>query len=103
MEQPPTHSTVNEHWFLAARGTTPEGVPFVLVSRVKDGDTGTSWRLEVTTNRNGRTDWRCIGHTNAQGVMTTYAPRNLSHSLIDTALRNFCQPGEWVGTQWVAA
>jgi hypothetical protein len=104
MEQPHTKSLVPEAWFKIGEGTV-DGTyrPFVLVGRNKDGQP-TQWRLELTSNRNGRIDWRCVSHTNSKGDTTVYpSPRNLSHSPIDTILRRMCEEGEWVGTEWVNA
>lgn len=100
-----TKSLVPEQWFKIGSGTDKDsGRPFVLVARSKDGDIGTTWRLELTTNRNDKTDWRCVSHTHSMGQTVEYpSPRNLSHSPIDTALRNCCQAGEWVGTEWSPA
>lgn len=102
---PFTQSLVPEAWFVMGRGIDPRsGRQFVLVGRSKDGEIGTTWRLELTTNRNNKTDWRAVGHTDSLGQTITYpSPRNLSHSLIDTALRRICQPGEWIGFDWKAA
>jgi hypothetical protein len=102
---PATLSLVPETWHRIARGVDPDtGNAFVIVARVKDGDVGTQWRMEYTINRNGRADWRCVSHTLSDGLTTVYpSPRNLSHSPIDTALRNYCEPGEWIGTEWNAA
>ena len=105
LEAPFTKSLVPEQWFKIGSGTDKDsGREFVLSARSKDGDIGTTWRVELTTNRNGKTDWRAVSHTTSQGQTVTYpSPRNLSHSEIDTALRRMCEPGEWVGTEWVAA
>lgn len=103
MQQPVTKSIVPEEWFKIGSGVVKDTyTPFVLVARRKAGEVGTTWRLELTANRNGRIDWRAVSHTTSQGVTVEYPrPRNLSHSEIDTALRRFCEPGEWVGTEWV--
>jgi hypothetical protein len=103
LHQPFTKSLVPESWFVMGRGSH-DGRPFVLVARSKGGEVGTTWRLELTTNRNNTTDWRCVSHTDSMGQTITYSsPRNLSHSEVDTALRRACEPGEWSGTEWKAA
>lgn len=105
LHTPFTTSLVPEVWMVMGRGTDKQsGRKFVLAARQKDGETGTTWRVELTTNRNGKTDWRCVSHTDSMGQTVEYPrPRNLSHSPIDTALRRFCEEGEWVGTEWRAA
>lgn len=104
MEQPFTNSLVPEAWFKIGSGIdTKSQRPFVLVARNKDG-AATTWRIERTTNRNGKCDWRVVSHSTSQGATVEYpSPRNLSHSPIDTILRRMCDEGEWVGTEWARA
>jgi hypothetical protein len=98
-----TTSPVPEAWFKAGQGVAPNGEPFVIVARNEDG-VPTTWCIQLTTNRNGKTDWRATWHTDPRGVKVVYpSPRNLSHSPIDTVLRRMAQPGQWVGTNWKAA
>ncbi|WP_028058349.1 hypothetical protein [Candidatus Solirubrobacter pratensis] len=101
VSHPFTTSLEPETWFKGGSGIDKEtGEPFALVVRNKN-DRATTWTLRLTTNRNGKTDWRAVAHTTSQGETVVYpSPRNLSHSHIDTHLRNVAQPGEWVGTRW---
>jgi hypothetical protein len=101
MEQPVTRSLVPEAWFKIGQGVDREsGRPFVQVARNKDG-AATTWRIEYTTNRNGKSDWRAVSHSTSQGENVSYSsPRALSHSEIDTTLRRMCGAGQWIGTEW---
>jgi hypothetical protein len=97
-----TTSLTPETWTLVGSGEDQETAePFIIVGRNLNGQ-ATTWRVQLTTNRNDRTDWRAVSHTDHLGHTVTYSsPRNLSHSHIDTILRRFAEPGDWAGTEWV--
>lgn len=89
-------SLVLEEWRLVGRGIDRDTFePFALIARnqqIKPRDTKlTTWKVQLTTNSRGRVDWRVVAMQYSNGEYRTYRGINLSHSQIDTILRQFAE------------